>query len=92
MLAHNKGFPYYGYVNITLSLDEKLVRDVRKIAVANDTTLTGLIRAHLEQIAAEHAASGRKRREREALERSFSQFKFRLGKKTWKREDLYARS
>ena len=79
-------------MNITLSLDEKLVKDVRKIAVEKDTTLTGLIRAHLEQLAAEPAASGRKRREREALERSFSQFQFRVGKKTWKREDLYARS
>ena len=79
-------------MNITLSLDEKLVKDVRKIAVENDTTLTGLIRAHLENLAAEHAASGRKRREREALERSFSQLQFRIGKKTWKREDLYARS
>jgi hypothetical protein len=79
-------------MNITLSLDEKLVKDVRKIAVENDTTLTGLIRDHLERLATEHAASGRKRREREALERSFSKFQFRVGKKTWKREDLYARS
>ena len=79
-------------MNITLSLDEKLVKNVRKIAVEKDTTLTGLIRAHLEDLAAEHAASGRRRREREALERSFSQFQFRVGKKTWKREDLYVRS
>ncbi len=91
-LSQLKGFPYYGYVNITLSLDEKLVKDVRKIAVERDTTLTGLIRSHLEKLAAEHAASGRKRREREALERSFRKFQFRVGKKTWKREDLYARS
>jgi len=90
-VARIKGFPYYGYMNITLSLDDKLVKNVRKIAVEKDTTLTGLIRAHLEQLAAEHAASGRKRREREALERSFSQFHFHVGKKTWKREDLYAR-
>jgi hypothetical protein len=79
-------------MNITLSLDEKLVRNVRKIAVERDTTLTGLVRDYLEQLAAEQAASGRKRREREALERSFSQFQFRLGKRTWKREDLYVRS
>jgi uncharacterized protein DUF6364 len=79
-------------MNITLSLDEKLVRNVRKIAVERDTTLTGLVRAYLEQLAAEQAVSGRKRREKEALERSYRQFKFRLGKKTWKREDLYARS
>jgi hypothetical protein len=91
-LARVKGFPYHGYVNITLSLDEKLVKNVRKIAVEKDTTLTGLVRAHLEHLAAEHAASGRKRREREALERSFGQFQFRLGKRTWKREDLYVRS
>jgi hypothetical protein len=91
-LAQIKVFPYYGSMNITLSLDEKLVKDVRKIAVEKDTTLTGLIRAHLEHLAAEHAASGRRRREREALERSFSQFQFRVGKKTWKREDLYVRS
>jgi len=78
-------------VNITLSLDEKLVKDLRKIAVDRDTTLTGLVRDYLEQLAAENAASGRKRREREALERSFKQFQVKVGKRTWKREDLYAR-
>jgi Family of unknown function (DUF6364) len=78
-------------MNVTLSLDEKLVKDIRKIAVERDTTLTGLIRNYLEELAREHAASGQKRREREALERSFSQFQYRVGKKTWKREDLYAR-
>jgi len=79
-------------MNITLSLDENLVKNVRKIAVERDTTLTGLVRDYLEHLAAEQAASGRKRREREALERSFSQFQFRVGRKTWKREDLYARA
>jgi hypothetical protein len=79
-------------MNITLSLDEKLVKDLRKIAVDRDTTLTGLVREYLEHLAADNAASGRKRREREALERSFKQFQFRIGKRTWKREDLYARS
>jgi hypothetical protein len=78
-------------MNITLSLEDKVVKEVRKIAVERDTTLTGLVRAYLEGLAAEHAASGRKRREREALERSFSQFQFHIGKRTWKREDLYAR-
>jgi hypothetical protein len=80
------------YVNITLSLDDKLVKEVRKIAVEQDTTLTGLVRAYLEQLAQEHASSGRRRRERETLEHSFSQFQFKVGKRTWKREDLYARS
>jgi hypothetical protein len=79
-------------MNVTLSLDDKLVKEVRRIAVEQDTTLTGLVRAYLEQLAQEHAASGRRRRDRESLERSFSQFQFRVGKRTWKREDLHARS
>lgn len=81
-------------MNITLSLDEKLVKEVRKIAIDRDTTVTGLIRDYFEKLAAEDALSGRKRREIEALERSFKQFHRKLdyGKRTWKREDLYVRS
>jgi hypothetical protein len=79
-------------MNVTLSLDDDLVKRVRKIAVGKDTTLTGLVREYLEGLAAEDAASGRKRREREALERSFQQHSFKMGKRTWKRADLYARS
>jgi Family of unknown function (DUF6364) len=86
------GFPYYVEMNITLSLDDELVKEVRKIAVERDTTLTGLVREYLERVAAENAETGRKRRERAVLERSFERFQFRVGKRKWKREDLYARS
>jgi Family of unknown function (DUF6364) len=79
-------------MNITLSLDDKLVKEVRKIAVEQDTTLTGMVRDYLEKLAAENAATGRRRRERVALERSFAQFKFRIGKRNWTREDLHAGS
>jgi len=90
-VAHNKGIPYYGYMNITLSLDEKIVKEVRKIAVERDTTLTGLVREYLEKLAAESALTGRKRRALEALERSFREFHAEMGKKTWTRADLYER-
>jgi hypothetical protein len=79
-------------MNITLTLDDKLVKEVRKIAAERETTLTGMVRAYLEQIATEHGGSGRKRRELEALEETFQQFQFRSGKRDWKREDLYVRS
>jgi ribbon-helix-helix CopG family protein len=79
-------------MNVTLSLDDKLVKELRKLAVDRDTTLTGLVREYLEKLASESATSGRKRREIEALERSFKQFHRKLGKRTWKREDLYVRS
>ncbi len=79
-------------MNITLSIDDEVIKKVRKIAIERDTTLTGLVRGYLEHLAVEDAASGRRRREREALERSFERFQFKVGKRTWKRADLYARS
>jgi hypothetical protein len=78
-------------MNVTLTLDDDLVKAVRKIAVERDTTLTGLVRAHLQELAAEHANSGRKRRELEALRKSFETLKVNIGKRTWKREELYER-
>jgi hypothetical protein len=77
---------------MTVPLDDKLVKEVRKIAEERDTTLTGLVRTHLEELAREHSHSGRKRREHKALEGTFNRFQFHLGKKTWNREDLYPRS
>lgn len=79
-------------MNVTLSLDQELLKRVRKLAVERDTTLTGLIREHLEKLADEDASQGRKRRERQTLVRSFQQFQFKIGKRTWQRADLYVRS
>jgi predicted transcriptional regulator len=79
-------------MNITLSLDDELVKKVRKIAVEQDTTLTGMVREYLTAVASQSATSGRERREREALERSFERFQFKVGKRTWNRADLYERS
>jgi hypothetical protein len=78
-------------MNITLSLNEKIVKEVRKIAVERDTTLTGLVREYLEKLAAESALAGRKRRELEALERTFQEIHIKMGKKTWTRADLHER-
>ena len=81
-------------MNVTLSLDDHLVREVRKIAAEQETTLTGLVRAHLQQLAAEHANSGRKRKDLERLNQTLDRLQTRLdyGKRAWKREDLYERS
>jgi len=79
-------------MNVTLSLEDKLVKEARKIAVERDTTLTGLIREHLQRLVEQNAALGRRRREREMLERSFAKFRFKVGERKWKREDLHVRS
>ncbi len=93
LVALIKGFPYYGSMNVTLSLDDDLVKRVRKIAVERDTTLTGMVRAYLEQVDAEHGDSDRVRRDVELFNQTFDRFQTRLdyGKRTWRREDLYDR-
>ncbi|MFW5711642.1 MAG: DUF6364 family protein [bacterium] len=37
--------------NITMTLDDELIKRVKKIAVEQDTTLTGMIRGYLMDIA-----------------------------------------
>ena len=81
-----------GLVNITLTLDSNLVRKLRRIAAERDTTLTGMVREYLEQVAAAEATSSRKQRELERVEQSFANFEFKVGKRIWRRSDLYARS
>jgi hypothetical protein len=65
-----------------------LVNEVRQIAADRDTTLTAMIRDYLENVAEE--ASGKQRRERAALEKTFEEFQFRVGQHSWKRADLHA--
>ena len=55
-------------------------------------TLTSIIRQYLRRVAVQDAATSRKRRERETLERSFVKLQFKVGKRTWKRTDLYERA
>jgi hypothetical protein len=71
-------------------MDNKLVED-GKLAAQQDTTLAGLVRNYFEKLVTKSATSRRKRREREALERSFAQFQFTMPERNWKREDLYER-
>jgi predicted transcriptional regulator len=80
-----------GLMNVTITLDDELVREVRKIAAERDTTLTGMVREYLQALTADSALSGRKRRERQALERSFERFRFKLGRPAWNRADLHVR-
>jgi len=78
-------------MNVTLSLEERLVKEARKIAIEQDTTLTGLIRDFLQKLVEDSSASGRRRRERETLEQSFAHYQFKVGERKRKREDLHVR-
>lgn len=78
-------------MNVTLSLDEELVRRVQKIAEQRDTTLTGMVREYLEKVAGEGGGSERQRRDVERLKRSFEELQVRIDKRTWTRADLHER-
>jgi Arc/MetJ family transcription regulator len=79
-----------GLMNVTLTLDDALVTEVRKLAAGQGTTLSGLVRDHLERLVAENSTDELRRRQR-ALEGSFSQFQFMIGERTWSRDDLHDR-
>ena len=75
--------------NITMTLDENLVQKVRKVAAERHTTLTALVRQHLQSVAAREESS--KRRAVIRLRTSFARLGRDMGPRTWKREDLHER-
>ena len=85
------GFPYSVRMNVTLTLDDELVKKVRKIAVDRDTTLAALIREYLERVAVDDAGD-RTRRNLEELERCLDEVQLDMGERTWTREELHERS
>jgi|HubBroStandDraft_6_1064221.scaffolds.fasta_scaffold606771_2 hypothetical protein len=78
-------------MKITISLDEKIVRNARKVAAERGTTVAALVRGYLEKLIPEAQTLGSKERQLEALERTFKTLSARMGDRTWKREDLYER-
>lgn len=75
--------------NITMTLDDELIKKVKKIAVEKNTTLTGLVRNYLKQTA---------RREEQRTEeivaelyRTMNDNSFHIGSAEWTREELHER-
>lgn len=79
-------------MKLTLSLDAELLRALRKIAVERETTLDTLIRDYLQQLVSGSFKLRASDAEREALERTFQKFQLKVGRRTWRRQDLYTRS
>ena len=75
--------------NITLAIEEDVLKKERKLAVERNTSLTALVRETLRQLAA---------REDQRAEECIAELKAcfedasgEVGTKTWSREDLYER-
>ena len=73
--------------NITLNVDDDVIRKVRKIAIDRNTTLTAIVREYLDKLAERDATA----REQAAVKlgRSFAKVGRDMGKRTWTRDTLY---
>ena len=74
-------------MNITLSIDEEIVKKVRKIAIDKDTTLTAMVRDYLTSLAKSDATT--RKAHADKLMKTFKKLSRDMGPRTWTREDLY---
>lgn len=74
--------------NITLSVDDEVLAAARRHAAERNSTVNALVREYLTNLA-QH--QDRARRARMRLRQLSKQSQGRLGKKTWRREDLHDR-
>lgn len=74
--------------NITLSVEDSVLKEVRRIAVEQDTTVNGLVRRYLHELAGEKKKREKARRD---LLKLLPKMKARVGRIHWTREELHAR-
>ena len=74
--------------NVTIALDESLVREARRIAADRSTTLNAMIREFLEELARRESGAVKARRRIVELCRNSEA---RVGPRTWSRDELHER-
>ena len=74
--------------NLTLVIDEDLLRAARKLALDRNTSVSQLVRDHLSALVQE---SDRRNQARVRLKRAFGKGLVEIGERTWSRDDLYER-
>lgn len=75
--------------NLTLTIDEGLLRSARKVAVDRDTSVNQLVRDFLVQLVQQ---TDQRRAATAGLKSFFANSKFEVGSVTWTREDLHERN
>jgi len=74
--------------NVTLVIDEELLRAARKVALDQRTSVNQLVRDYLAALV---EGSTRKQLARARLRAAFEVGLVDVGDRTWKRDDLYER-
>ena len=75
--------------NITLSVDDDVIRKVRKVAIDRNTTLSQMVRDFLATVA--ECDDAQREQAAKLLEASFSSLSRDMGQHRWTREDLHER-
>jgi len=74
--------------NVTIALDESLLREARRIAADRSTTLNAMIREFLEELAQRES---RALIARERIVELCRETQAEVGPKTWSRDELHER-
>ena len=74
--------------NVTIALDEALLREARRIAADRSTTLNAMIRGYLEELAERESGVVKARRRIVELCR---ETRAEVGPRAWTRDDLHER-
>jgi hypothetical protein len=75
--------------NVTISIDDDILKRAKKIAIDRDTSFNGLIRGYVESL----VAYDQRRREMqiEELDKLFEESNADVGPVTWTRDELHER-
>jgi len=74
--------------NVTLTIDDGLLLEARKIALERRTSVNQLVREYLAGLVEE---SGRRHLARARLQAAFAKGLVEIGERTWSRDELYER-
>jgi len=86
--AHDLCYTYYVQRNVTLRVEEEVLRAARKAAIDRNTSVNQLVRDYLARVARE---SSQQQAALSRLEEIFRTSRVEVGRRTWTREDLYER-
>jgi hypothetical protein len=74
--------------NLTLTVDQEVLRAARKVALDRDTSVNQLVREFLDSLVRE---AGQRQAAVRRLDRFFRSNRAAMGPRTWTREDLHER-
>ncbi len=75
--------------NVTISIDDHLLKRAKKIAIDRDTSFNGLVREYVESIVAREQR--RRELQIEELDKLFEESTAIVGSVTWTRDELHER-